>query len=87
MNLPGRQETLVRSLGGEDPLEEEMAAQSSPLAWGSSWAEEPGGRVRGVAGARQDLLLCVLSGRFSAAESFLSGTCRLSLSSAQPGGV
>ena len=37
------QETLVRSLGGEDPLEEEMAIHSSILAWKISWKEEPGG--------------------------------------------
>ena len=32
-NLPAMQETQVRSLGWEDPLEEEMATQSSPLTW------------------------------------------------------
>ena len=32
-NLPATQETLVRSLGGEDPLEKEMATHSSTLAW------------------------------------------------------
>ena len=31
--LPAMQETRVRSLGGEDPLEEEMATHSSILAW------------------------------------------------------
>ena len=36
------QETLVRSLGGEDPLEEEMAIHSSILAWRIPWTEEPG---------------------------------------------
>ena len=36
-------ETLVRSLGGEDPLEEEMATHSSVLAWRTPWTEEPGG--------------------------------------------
>ena len=36
-------ETQVRSLGGEDPLEEGMATHSSNLAWRISWAEEPGG--------------------------------------------
>ena len=38
-----RQEMRVRSLGGEDPLEEEMATHSSILAWRSPWTEEPGG--------------------------------------------
>ena len=37
------QETRVRSLGQEDPLEEEMATYSSILAWKISWTEEPGG--------------------------------------------
>ena len=36
-------ETRVRSLGGEDPLEKEMATHSSILAWKISWTEEPGG--------------------------------------------
>ena len=36
-------ETLVPSLGGEDPLEEEMATHSSILAWEIPWTEEPGG--------------------------------------------
>ena len=37
------QETRVRSLGQEDPLEEGMAAHSSILAWRIPWTEEPGG--------------------------------------------
>ena len=36
------QETLVRSLGGEDPLQEEMATHSSILTWEIPWTEEPG---------------------------------------------
>ena len=36
------QETWVRSLGQEDPLEEDMAAHSSILAWSIPWTEEPG---------------------------------------------
>ena len=36
------QETLVQSLGGEDPLEKEMATHSSILAWEIPWIEEPG---------------------------------------------
>ena len=36
-------ETQVRSLGGEDPLEEEMSTHSSILAWRILWTEEPGG--------------------------------------------
>ena len=34
---------LVRSLGWEDPLEEEMATRSGILAWKIVWTEEPGG--------------------------------------------
>ena len=41
-NLPAMQETQVRSLGGEDPLENEMATHSSILAWKIPWVEEPG---------------------------------------------
>ena len=37
------QETLGRSLGWEDPLEEEMVTHSSVLAWEIAWTEEPGG--------------------------------------------
>ena len=45
-NLPAMQETQetqVQSLGGEDPLEEEMATHSSLLAWRIPRTEEPGG--------------------------------------------
>ena len=44
--LPPMQETRVPSLGGEDPLEKEMAAHSSILAWRIPWPEEPGGSQR-----------------------------------------
>ena len=36
------QETRVRSLGQENPLEMEMATYSSILAWEIPWTEEPG---------------------------------------------
>ena len=42
-NLPAVQETRVRSLGWEDPLENKMATHSSILAWKISWTEEPDG--------------------------------------------
>ena len=42
-NTPAVQEMWVHSLGGEDPLEEEMATHSSTLAWRIPWTEEPGG--------------------------------------------
>ena len=38
--LPARQETWVRSLGQEGPLEKEMATHSS-IAWRIPWTEEP----------------------------------------------
>ena len=38
----GEQETWVRSLGQEDPLEKGMAPHSSILAWRIPWTEEPG---------------------------------------------
>ena len=41
--LSAMQETQVRSLGWEDPLEKEMAAHSSILAWKIPWTAEPGG--------------------------------------------
>ena len=43
LRMQEMQETWVRSLGQEDPLEEEMATHSSILAWKIPWAEEPGG--------------------------------------------
>ena len=42
-NPPAVQEIQVQSLGGEDPLEEGVAAHTSILAWRISWTEEPGG--------------------------------------------
>ena len=41
-HLPAVQENWVRSLGWEGPLEKEMAAHSSILAWKIPWTEEPG---------------------------------------------
>ena len=40
--LPAMQETQVRSLSQEVPLEKEMATHSSTLAWKIPWTEEPG---------------------------------------------
>ena len=50
-NLPGMQETWVRSLGQGDTLEKGKATHSSILAWRIPWTEEPGGlhTVCGVA--------------------------------------
>ena len=41
-NLPAMQETWVRSLDQEDPLEKGMVTHSSTLAWRTPWTEEPG---------------------------------------------
>ena len=44
-NLPAMQESQemwVRSLDGEDPMEEGMATHSNILAWRIPWTEEPG---------------------------------------------
>ena len=42
-NPPAMQETWVRFLSQEDPLEKGMATPSSVLAWRIPWTEEPGG--------------------------------------------
>ena len=42
-NPPAVQETLVRSLGQEDPLENGMATHFTILAWKIPWTKEPGG--------------------------------------------
>ena len=41
-NLPATQESQVRSLGQEDPLEKEKATHSNLLAWAIPWTEQPG---------------------------------------------
>ena len=40
--LPAMQKIHIWSLGGEDPLEKEMATHSSILTWKIPWTEEPG---------------------------------------------
>ena len=56
--LPVIQETQVRFLSQEDPLEEETATHSSTLAWRILWTEEPGGlQSMGSHGVRHDLRL------------------------------
>ena len=42
-NLPAMQESWVRSLGQEDPLEKGVATHFSILAWRIPWTEQPGG--------------------------------------------
>ena len=52
---PAVRETQVRSVGGEDPLEEAMAGHSSILAWRIPWTEGPGGlQSLGSQRVRQD---------------------------------
>ena len=46
-NPSAKQETRVRSLAREDPLEKEMANHSSILVWEIAWTEEPGGMREG----------------------------------------
>ena len=41
-HLPAMQETRVRFLSWEDPLEKEMATHSRILAWKIPWTGEPG---------------------------------------------
>ena len=41
-NVPANEEMWIQSLGQEDPLEKEMATNSSILAWRIPWTEKPG---------------------------------------------
>ena len=65
--LPTMQETQVRSLGWEDPLEKEVATHSSTLAWKIPWMEEPWGRQESDTTERlhfhftQEKHMCLLS--------------------------
>ena len=52
-SLPAMQETPVRFLGWEDPLEKEMATQSRILAWRMPWTEETG-RLQSMRFSRQE---------------------------------
>ena len=42
-NMSAMQETLIQSLGWEDPLEKEMTTHFSIHAWKIPWTKEPGG--------------------------------------------
>ena len=54
-NLPAMQETQVRSLDWEDPLERLMATHSSTLTWKIPWTEKPGGlQSMGLQRVRRD---------------------------------
>ena len=55
---PAMQETWVRSLGQEDPLEEGIETHSRILAWRIPWIEEPGRlQSMGSQRVRQDLAI------------------------------
>ena len=66
-NLLVVQETWVQSLGGEDPVEKEMATHSSLLAWKIPWTEESGGfrsmghRVRHDWATNMDIFVIVIT--------------------------
>ena len=66
-HMPAMWETQVRSLGQEDPLEKEMATQSSILTWEIPWTEEPGGlqfrALQRVDSLEKTLLLGKIEGR------------------------
>ena len=47
-NPPAMQETQVHSLGGEDPLEKEIASHSSTVVWRIPWPEEPAGLLHRI---------------------------------------
>ena len=53
-NLPTMQETQIRSLGREDPLEKEMAIHSSNLAWDIPLAGAPG-RLQSMESQESDM--------------------------------
>ena len=53
-NMPAMQDTWVHFLGGEDPLEKEMATHSSIPAWKIPWTEEPG-RLQFVGSQESDM--------------------------------
>ena len=63
-NLPVMQETQVRFLGQEDPLEKGMATHSSTLAWRIPWTKKPAGySPRGHKGSDTTERLTLLLGK------------------------
>ena len=63
-NLPEMQETQVRSLGQEEPLEKGMVTHSSILTWRIPWTEEPGG-LQSMQRVGHDRATNTFSGRIS----------------------
>ena len=51
-NLPEKEETQVRLLSREDPLEKEMVTHSSTLAWKIPWMEEEHDRLQPMGSQR-----------------------------------
>ena len=75
------QETQVRPLGWEDPLEKEMASHSSILDWEIPWAEEPGElqsmgsqRVHHLAAATITMFMFIFTALFTIAKT-CEATC------------
>ena len=62
-NLPALQETSVRSLGREDPLEKGMASHSSILAWRISWSKKPG-RLQHKGAVKSDMTEHIVNSLF-----------------------
>ena len=71
--LPAMREIWVRPLGGEDPLEKEMATHSSILAWRIPWMEESGGlQSTGLQRVGQDFTFTFTFSLLTTFPSFLS---------------
>ena len=70
-NLPTMQETRVRSLGQEDPLEKEMATHSSILAWVYGQRSLAGYKRVGLGAAKEsDMISLLNNNRGSPSQSF-----------------
>ena len=82
-HLPAMQETWVRSLGQEDPLEKEMATHSSTPAWKIPWTEKPG-RLQSMGSRRAGHNWVTSLGHLVLAQSKLNVGCYYSWCS--PGG-
>ena len=82
-NLPAMQDTWVRLMGWEDPLEKGMTTHSSILAWRISWTEETGGlRSMGLQRVRHDwatnlLLLSLYISILTSSFLYLDSLCFL----------
>ena len=77
-HLPTMQETWVRSLGWDDPLEKEMATHSSTLAWKIPWTKEPG-RLQSMESQRVQPPNTYVDHMYFLLTSFLGIICMLTL--------